>query len=205
MGGRAWPRMVGATALLVLATACSGARRADGPTATVRTEPETTTTTNPYAVPAVIDAAYVNRVLAGLDQAVGDVVRLVVRSRTLPPEAVDRLRALYSDPAALQFEIDLLQDSLADGLAGVRPDPGNVRTNVVQLLTVKPRCLFVKVSRDSSAVAVTPDPRLSTQWMAVVPARTADGPSALNPTGWTLIYEGYQRDLSAPPDPCARS
>ena len=34
---------------------------------TLATVPAPTTTTNPYAVPAVIDAAYVNRVLAGLD------------------------------------------------------------------------------------------------------------------------------------------
>jgi hypothetical protein len=32
---------------------------------TLATVPAPTTTTNPYAVPAVIDAAYVNRVLAG--------------------------------------------------------------------------------------------------------------------------------------------
>ena len=42
--------------------ACGGAKRTAGPAATV---PQGTTTTDPYAVPAVIDEPYVNRVLAG--------------------------------------------------------------------------------------------------------------------------------------------
>ncbi len=80
-----------AVALLVLA-ACGGDKEPLGPTATV---PQPTTTTDPYAVPAVIDEAYVNRVLAGLDQAVGDIVRLVVSTRDIPPEVIDRLKAMY--------------------------------------------------------------------------------------------------------------
>ena len=60
----------------VLVGACGGGGNDEplGPTATV---PQGTTTTNPYAVPPVIDEPYVNRVLAGLDQGVGDIVRLV--------------------------------------------------------------------------------------------------------------------------------
>ena len=79
-------------AALATGVACGGKDEPLGPTATV---PQATTTTNPYAVPPVIDEAYVNRVLAGLDQAVGDVIRLVVSSRTLSPEALDRLRTIY--------------------------------------------------------------------------------------------------------------
>ena len=44
-----------------------GSSGADGPTATRPTVPP-----DPYAVPAVIDEAYVNRVLAALDQANGE-------------------------------------------------------------------------------------------------------------------------------------
>ena len=61
--------------LVVLGACGGGDDDALGPTATL---PQATTTTDPYAVPAVIDEAYVNRVLAGLDQAVGEVTRLVV-------------------------------------------------------------------------------------------------------------------------------
>src|SRR5205085_10070389 len=81
-----------AMATAPILTACAGKSEPLVPTATV---PVATTTTNPYAVPEVIDEAYVNRVLAGLDAAVGDMLRLVVSARTIPPEALERLRALY--------------------------------------------------------------------------------------------------------------
>jgi hypothetical protein len=202
MGGRAWPRMVGATALLVLATACSGARRADGPTATVRTEPETTTTTNPYAVPAVIDAAYVNRVLAGLDQAVGDVVRLVVRSRTLPPEAVDRLRALYTGDV-LQLRIDSFQDELRAGLAAYQPNPGNKRTTASDLITAGATCIFARVARDYSAVTLTRDSTPAVQWVALRPRGADRTPDNFNPTPWMYTYDGSQQGGGPPTNPCA--
>ena len=78
------PAVLAALALLASA-ACSGGGADKGsaganPTLatdpprtnpTLATVPAPTTTTNPYAVPAVIDAAYVNRVLAGLDAADG--------------------------------------------------------------------------------------------------------------------------------------
>ena len=65
-------------ATLVLLGACSGGN--DDDAAASRTlpsaPPETPTTTtsapaDPYAIPAVIDEAYVNRVLAALDQVHG--------------------------------------------------------------------------------------------------------------------------------------
>ena len=79
---------------LTAPVACSSGSDKAGPTATVATEPAPTTTTDPYAVPATIDVAYVNKVLAGLDAAVGDVTLLVVRTRTLTQEAYDRLKAI---------------------------------------------------------------------------------------------------------------
>ena len=61
-------------ALALLLTACSSGHRV--PTAQVRPAPPTTA--DPYAVPAVIDIAYVNRVLAALDQVDGDATREAV-------------------------------------------------------------------------------------------------------------------------------
>lgn len=54
-------------ALVLLASGCrsNGEDREAAPSPTVRTEPTPTTAADPYAVPAVIDVAYVNRVLAG--------------------------------------------------------------------------------------------------------------------------------------------
>ena len=95
-----------------LLTSCAGKEEPLGPAATV---PRGTTTTNPYAIPPVIDEAYVNRVLAGLDQAVGDVTRLIVATRTVPPEAIDRLKVIYLDAGLLQLVVDTYQHDLLGG------------------------------------------------------------------------------------------
>jgi hypothetical protein len=149
-------------------------------------------------VPAVIDAAYVNRVLAALDAVVGDAVRIVVRTRALPKEAVDRLTAVYADPDALQLEIDLLQEELRTGLRSLTPQPGNKRTVVTDLVNGTETCIFAKISRDYSAVSASSVP-LDTQWVALKPmSRTP-----YNPTSWGYIYEGFQEDLGPPDNPCA--
>ncbi|HEV3402349.1 MAG TPA: hypothetical protein VG078_11060, partial [Acidimicrobiales bacterium] len=88
----------------------------------------TTVPADPYAVPAVIDAAYVNRVLEGLDAAMSDVVRLVIRSRDLPPEAVERLEAIYAEPGVLRLRQNLIQQDLNKQLEGYRENPGNQKT-----------------------------------------------------------------------------
>jgi hypothetical protein len=187
-------------ALAAVLSACNESSEPLGPTATV---PQGTTTTNPYAVPAVIDAPYVNRVLAGLDAAVGDVSRMIVASKTIPPEAIDRLEAIYVDQEQLQLTVDVYQDNLLRGFPGQRPTPGNRVTTVVELLSATPDCIFAKVDVDSSAIFEQPNERLRNQWVSLVPADRTAGNSVYNPTFWGFIYEGFTRDLSAPVDPCA--
>ena len=194
-----WVLAVGVAAALV--SCSSDAPEADGPTATV---PLATTTTDPYAVPEIIDAAYVNRVLAGLDQAVGEVVRLVVNTRTVPPEAIERLRALYVGEA-LQLQFTGFQRDIANGFVDYRSNPGNQKTLVTQLLTAQPSCIFAEVSIDFSAVGAQPNPSLSRQWIALVPFDSASGLQRLNPTQWMLSYEGFTEHISAPPNPCVVS
>jgi hypothetical protein len=185
--------------VLVAATACSS-KEAAIPSATVPTAPAQTTTTDPYAVPAVIDTAYVNRVLAGLDQAKGDVTRLIVNARTIPPEAIDRLRSLYSNQAFLQLVIDGYQDDVASGFKDYRPNPGNRKTTVNELLTVQSTCIFVRVTRDFSATSLNATSNQNT-WVALGP-KQAD-PSRYNPTPWSYLYDGFQGGGTAPQNPCS--
>jgi hypothetical protein len=170
---------------------------ADSPTATVPTTPP-----DPYAVPAVIDEAYLNRVLAALDQAFGDVVRMVVSTKTLSPEAIQRLQALYvGDALNLQFQ--LFQADILNGLTGYKAAPGNVKTKATKLITVRPECVFAQVSRDYAEVSVKPDPRLGTQWVAIVPRN--NHPGEYNETPWLYIYDGFSKTFSRPADPCEKS
>jgi len=169
----------------------------------VGTEPATTTTTNPYAVPAVIDAAYVNRVLAGLDAVVGDAVRIVVATRNLPPEALDRLRAVYAEDERLQREIDGAQRDLRNGFANIRPNPGNKLTKVTELITATPACIFGRVRRDYSLVSTNTLPGLEDQWVGLKPIDPSRDRNRYNPTPWVFVYDGFPKDRSRPPDPCA--
>jgi hypothetical protein len=193
--------VVGVVAVVLFAGACGGKEEPLGPTATV---PQATTTTDPYTVPPVIDEPYVNRVLAGLDQAVGDVTRLVVSSRTIPPEAVERLKALYVGKS-LQLTVDLYQDDMFSNFEGYRDHPGNQVTTLVRLIDVQPACIFAQVNTDFSAVSLDPDPALSNAWVALVPLDGYQDPKGYNPTRWAFAYEGFRKDLSQPENPCAAS
>jgi len=198
---------VALTGLLLAASAAacdssSGGARSSASN-TVATEPAPTTTTSPYAVPAVIDAAYVNRVLAGLDAAVGDVIRLVVTTRTIPPEAYDRLRALYSSADHLQLAIDGFQLDMRRGFAGYKAPPGNKRTEVTEMIMGSPTCIFARVSRDYSAVSLTASAAVDVQWIGLRPLDRTLDPNHYNSTQWSIIYEGFPRDRSQPPNPCA--
>lgn len=201
--GRLAARVVamGVAAAMVVGalTACGGDGDGDadaGPTASVPTMPP-----DPYAVPAVIDEAYVNRVLAALDQAVGDVVRMVVSTKTLSPEAIERLQAVYVGDA-LQQRFRIFQNDIFNGLTAFQPNPGNKKTIVAALLSIESSCVFAKVSRDFSEVSVQPDPRLATQWVALRLSDSATKTGRYNPTPWVVIYDGFPENHTEPPNPC---
>jgi len=193
-----------AVVVLAASAACSSGgpdRSTVGANPTVATEPPTTTTTNPYAVPAVIDVAYVNRVLAGLDAAMGDVTRLILRTRTIPREAYDRMRAIYDNDERLQLAIDSFQSDMRRNFAGYRPDPGDKKTTVTELLTVTRPCVFVRVTRDYTAVGQNSS-SADTQWIALRRLDTSRDPHGFNKTQWAFSYEGYTDTRSQPSDPC---
>jgi hypothetical protein len=207
MGGRRAVQVALAALVLTASAACNSGSDGDRGTAaanTVRTEPAPTTTTNPYAVPAVIDETYVNRVLAALDQATGEVVRLAFRTKTIPPEALDRLRAVFAAPEALQLYLDGLQIDLRGGFRNYRSEIGNRSSGVTQLMTTRPDCIFAQVRRDYSAVSTDTSAVVNPQWIAL---KRLDPPGGggnqYNPTPWGITYDGFTRDRSQPKNPCA--
>ena len=195
-----------AALLLTALAACNTSSSGDRGTATaqtVATEPPTTTTTNPYAVPAVIDAAYVNRVLAGLDAQMGEVVRTIIQTKTIPRDAYDRLRAVYGSDQWLQSSIDSFQADIRKNFSSYRANPGNKTTTVATILSSNMQCIFAQVVRDYSAVSSTASaPEM--QWVALKPVSRVNDPNGYNPTNWALIYDGYAAGRVAPNDPCAK-
>jgi hypothetical protein len=193
--------VVGVLVAALAVGACADNNEPVGPTATLA---QPTTTTDPYAVPPVIDEAYVNRVLAGLDKAVGDVVRLVVSSRTISPAAIERLEAFYIGDA-LQLQVDLFQNDMFDRFAGYRESPGDQVTTVTKLIDASDSCIFAEVHKDLSAVSLNPNPRFAKQWVALVPAAPGHDRSGVNKTRWVFLYDGFRQDFTAPASPCADS
>ncbi len=93
--------------MAVVMAACGGAPPTVptvGPTST--TGP--TNTFDQFAVPAVIDEAYLNRVLAEIDRVYGEVVRSTIAERSVTPKAAAALQSLY-EGEALQL-VRLLTD-----------------------------------------------------------------------------------------------
>jgi hypothetical protein len=193
--------VVGLLVAALLAGACGNKDKPLGPTATV---PQATTTTDPYAVPAVIDEAYVNRVLAGLDHSVGEVARIALGERAITKEVADRLKALYVGEF-LDLSVASLQADIRNGFATYRDDPGDQRTIVTELLHVTPSCVFTKATRDYSAVSNRQQTSPTIVWIAIQPSEAVNVQASptFNPTRWLFIFDGHSTDEMEPADPCS--
>ena len=107
-------------AALVL-TGCSGG----GDDSTEATVPRATTTTDPYAVPATIDIAYLNRVFVALEKINGDATRLIVAAKRITPEAATLLHAILTDEE-FKIQAEIWNDDIDKGLRASSPIPETV-------------------------------------------------------------------------------
>jgi hypothetical protein len=192
---------VGVVVTVAVTTGCSnGAQPQSAPVqgATVPTAAPTTTTTNPYAVPDQIDAAYVNRVLAGLDAIEGDIFREVRATKNLTPEIVHRVGALYTNLTAAGVLVNVYQVGMANNFAGYLDIPGDRVTTVTEMLSTRATCIYVRALRDQQARIDTPSSPHEI-WIALRPTPS----TALNPIGWGYQYSGSTVQRQAPPtNPC---
>lgn len=196
-------RTASATCLiLVLLAACSG-HGASHPAAAASTAPAgPTTTIDPAVATEAQETAAVNDILAGLDGVMGDLQRILVRQRAITTDVTDRLRAIYAGPELLN-QIDAFKADLAGGLLGYKNPPGNRITTVTRLITASPICIFVQVKRDYSPLTIgVSSANPSTLYVALANKDAADDPKHLNPTPWTMLYDGVQSDGSQPEDIC---
>ncbi|MDQ6910597.1 MAG: hypothetical protein M3Z84_07430 [Actinomycetota bacterium] len=193
--------VAGLAAVAVLGS-CSRDSTRSAPGATVPTTARPTTTTDPYAVPAVIDVAYVNRVLGALDAAVGDITRMVIAERDISPAVQKQLRALYVGEY-FDLAVKSYRQDIDRNFPGALPSPGNQVTAVSSLISATSACIFIEASRDFSGVSATPDTSLAKVWVALKHSAPAD--SSLNKTGWVYAYDGFTQDRTQPRDPCADS
>ena len=119
--------------LALVTAACSSSSGSHSTSATVR-RLAPTTTVGVDQVPAVIDVAYVQRVMDALDRVLGDAIRALVAAREPNREFYDRLRAVYGDPEFARKE-EAFGRTAARGLATIRVDPGNPQTQVTRVIS----------------------------------------------------------------------
>jgi len=200
----------GVTAVLVGVLAgvgCSG--RGDDATraapATVRTEPATTTTSvfPVDQVPAVIDVAYVQRVIDALDHVMGDAVRALVAARVPDRAFYERLRAVYLDPEFERVQADFGRDA-AEGLNDYRASPADPSTHVDRLITGNDECIWVADTRDFGPfLNFVPADDAKRGFLAFGRKRSELDLATRNPTAWMIAYDGRRLNGEEPRNPCA--
>lgn len=186
----------------IVAGACSPGG-ADGPETTVPTSATTVATTavaDPFAIPALIDAAYVDRVLAALNKVEGDLVRELVERNAVDTSARSRLRAIYNDPKFEQ-EFDSLIKLFGRGTAEFKRPPGDRVTTVTEVVSASPACILVRTSSDYSDVVVNPPPKEpgEVDVTTLRPTQAEADPENLNPTPWSVSSDESVSAVDAPP------
>lgn len=197
--------MRGARALLVAALllgACNGGG-GSGSGTTLPPPVSTTDSTVPdYSVPAVIDAAYVEKVMAALDHVYGDAIRILARERKITQDFLEHLAAIYT-AQEFEFAQGVWVRDVASGLKGLVPVPGDPTTDVKQLVKSDHSCILFSAARSFSATRSTPDQQTPQWFIALIPKNGPD-PKRLNPTPWVIDFDGFKQDGSPPGGPCGR-
>ena len=197
--GRRTRRVVaGSLTTLALLPACASTHPSATPQATV---PVTSATADPYAVPAKITPAYVQRVLDALDSVDGAATREIVSERRLTKHALDQLRAIDSDRWFTEVT-DTWADELAKGLPGYRSNSGVQRDTVTDLISEAPKCIFASVMSDYSEIS-TQSSAPQRNYIVLRPLPSGRDTSGVNPTPWLVDLEGYNSAGLQPADPCA--
>lgn len=177
--------------LALLTGACRGdTDTGDATNTTADTVPASTTTTppaDPFAVPATIDAAYVDRVLVELNRVYGDVVR-TVRARGRYERGDAAVLLTIFNPPLYERQAEIFGDIPTQD-AGLFKDPvGNRVMKVQQLITAGPDCILAKVGFDFSAVLKDPPPA-NPSYITLKPKRPGSDPKGVNPTPWAMTRE----------------
>lgn len=186
-------------ALVFAACPDRGSRATDD---TLPPPPTVTTTTVPsYDVPAVIDVAYVERVMKALDHVYGDGVRHLARTRVVDEEFLSHLVAIHN-PRILELVQDLWVKIQAKDFAGLAAEPGDPVTRIDKLLRTDRECILMEGDRNFTPLYTTDDPTNHHRFVALTPLRSDRNPGARNPTLWTINFSGTAVDGSLPEDAC---
>jgi hypothetical protein len=152
----------------------------------------TSTTVDPYAVPAVIDAAYVERVLNALDKVRADVRNHIMDTKQYSPEDDARIRATYSSTQVARV-VDEMRDASIVGIPTIRPGSGPSVLTVTKLRFANSSCISAEVTVDERPNQLRPSAPLS----AVFILRAEAHDKTLNPTPYMRARATLPQYLNA--------
>jgi hypothetical protein len=161
----------------------------------------TSTTAVSYDVPAVIDEAYVGRVMKALDHVYGDAVRHLAETRVVDESFLKYLVAIYTD-RYFKLAQDAWVKDVASGLQGLPPVPQDAVTSLQELRRKTKDCVFVAVARDYSGTRSNPSADPHQHYVALIPKPANRDPQGLNPTPWIMTFDGFTQSGAEPEDPC---
>jgi hypothetical protein len=173
---------VSAALLVTIGVGCSSGSANPGGTATVRTS------VDPWAVPAVITVPYVNRVLAELNHIDGDAIRSARAANAITPKFQQLEMATSATPQEFQLVEQVWTKTKTNGWTNISPSPGDVVSTVLRLTDASASCVVAKVRENlqpegPGGVGIAPQ-----WWVALLP----HPPSAINPTHWAFVFNGYE-------------
>lgn len=192
-----WARLLLAVALL---GACSGGRDHDE----TLPPPASTSTAPDYSVPAVIDIAYVEKVMEALDHVYGDAIRILAKERQITKEFLEHLAAIYGD-RFFRLAQDAWVREVAGGLETLAQSPRDPETTVRELIRADAACAVASVQRDFGPTRVLSPKPTPQRFIGLIPLDPTRDPRKLNPTPWMLAYDGFTDEGQPPPDPCDAS
>jgi hypothetical protein len=220
--GRRFVVGVVALCLVVVGGACSGGDGGDGDGRTGPTVPpgddvSTTTTTalagstttsaplgpEAYAIPDVIDQAYVQRVVSAYDKVLGDAIRLLKREGQVTDDFRKHILAIYT-AQEFEFQQQAWLETVAAGRLEETPErPGDPVTTVGPLVEATPTCIITRAEQDDSA-NYTGQSVESPQddYLVLVRKRPDRDPLGLNPTPWVMSFDGFKEDNTVPRNSC---
>ncbi|HET7486397.1 MAG TPA: hypothetical protein VFJ85_00610 [Acidimicrobiales bacterium] len=208
MRRRSLAAVIVAVALVVAGAGCNRDRGATAdptvPTAPPSSSSTSSTTAEPdiATIPAVIDAAYLNRVLAAFDDLDFEAVRLIQKQKRVSSEASDIFHAFYGDTwFSTKIDSWISQVNGDPELKGLKQPVGPRHTSVERLIHVSPSCSWIAVKRDYSEANTVPIPP-RTEYLALVPLDPKNDPNHRNKTAWMIATDGFRKDGSEPSNPC---
>ncbi len=192
-------RSVVVVAGLLVLTGCRDSKPNDdgGRTTLPTASSSTSTTAVSYDVPATIDVAYIEKVMAALDHVYGEAARYMAKHKTIDEEFSRYLVALHGGDS-LDLERQIWAQVVAADFQLLRPNPGDARTTVERLIIAHPNCVLFQVKRDFSEIFKEPDPLGPPRFIGLVPLPPDRDTQKLNPTPWIMTFDGQFKDGAEP-------